>query len=90
MASIQTLVGTTLMILMLVIVGAISLKIVADISDLIDNNKTREVTNKGVEAIDVIFKWLPLVAMVVIAAVVLFLLFRGVFASVFGGGKRGE
>ena len=90
MASLQTLGGAALVILMIVVIGAISVKIVADVGALINNTQAQQVTNQGLTAINVIFQWLPLVAMVTVAAVVLFLLVRGIGSSLFGGGGGKE
>ena len=86
MTALQGLGGATLMILMVVIIGAIAVKIVSDVSALINNTQAQQVTNQGLSAINVIFQWLPLVAMVTVAAVILFLLVRGVGGSLFGEG----
>ena len=88
MASLQTLGGAALIILMVVVIGAIAVKIVADVGALINNTQAQQVTNQGLSAINVIFQWLPLVSMVVVAAVVLFLLIKGIGSSLFGGGAR--
>ena len=87
MASLQTLGVTVLVILTVVIMGAISVKIVADVATLINSTDARNVANQGLTSINVIFQWLPLVSMVVVAAVILYLLIKGIGSSLFGGGE---
>jgi uncharacterized membrane protein len=86
MASLQSLGGAALIILMVVVIGAIAVKIVADVGALINNTQAQQVTNLGLTSINVIFQWLPLVSMVVVAAVILYLLIKGIGSSLFGGG----
>ena len=86
MASLQTLGITVLVILTVVIMGTIATKIVSDIGTLINSTQAQQVTNQGLTSINVIFQWLPLVSMVVVAAVILYLLIRGIGGSFFGGG----
>jgi nitric oxide reductase large subunit len=87
MASLQTLGVAVLVILTVVIMGAIAVKIVADVGALINSTQAQQVANQGLTSINVIFQWLPLVSMVVVAAVILYLLIKGIGGSLFGGGE---
>jgi chromate transport protein ChrA len=88
MASLNTLTGTIIMILILVAVGALVINIVSDIGEQINNTRAKQATEKGLDAIEVIFNWLRLLVIVILAGVVLYLLLGIVIPAATGKKKR--
>jgi hypothetical protein len=88
MAATETVLGVILMVVMAGIVGVVAVKIIDDVGALINNTQARNIANKGLNSIDVTFNWLPLIVIVSLAGLMIYLLFKGVFSSIFGGRRR--
>jgi flagellar biosynthesis protein FlhB len=84
MPSVQTLASVALVFVVTVIVGALGVKIVADVGTQINNTQAQTVVNTGISALQVLFQWLPLLALVIVAVIIIALLLRG---FPFGGGE---
>ena len=84
MASIQTLATIALVFVVTIVVGALGVKIVADVGAQMNNTQAQTVVNIGITALQVLFQWLPLLALVIIAVIIIALLLRG---FPFGGGE---
>ncbi len=83
MASIQTFAVAALAFVVTIVIIAVGVKITSDVGLQINDTAARQVTNYGVDALRTLAQWLPLVAIVVVAVVIIALLIRG-FGSLGG------
>jgi hypothetical protein len=77
MTSIQTFAAAALAFVVAIVMIAIGTKITSDIGVQINDTHARQVTNYGLDALKVLAQWLPLVAIVIVAVVIIALLLRG-------------
>ena len=87
-AGLNTLTGTVIMILILVAVGSLVINISSDIGANLNNTKARQAVDKGIEAIEVVFNWLKMIVMVIVAGVILYLILGVVIPAVSGKKRR--